>query len=228
MHHEAGGLRLHRGRRRLRGLRRRKPALRRSVRARSAARGRRRRRRLASAHAWRSQSRRLQPAVQLVLRDRAPGTPRRPAHRLAPRPRAGRLVDDKRDGLCARPPRRLRPLGGRDRRRPLGLCPPAPLLQARPGPRAGRRCLPWRCGSFTSLPRRLRQSAQRRLYRGRDRRRFRRHRRFQWCLPGGLRMGRHDRPQGRALERVTRLSRPRPPSPESGPANPRAGATRPV
>ena len=113
--------------------------------ARAAARGRRPR--LASLHphsARHGPHARLRH-VRLGLRDRPRAEPQQPPHRGHARQGAGRLVVDQRDGLYARQPRRLRPLGAEGRAR-LVLCRRAALFPALRDLRERRRHLARRLG----------------------------------------------------------------------------------
>ena len=120
-------LRLRHRRRRLGRLRAGQPAER-GRRQRAPARGRRARHASLHPHPARHGPDARLPDVRLGLRDRAGAEPQRPPHRGDARQGAGRLIVDQRDGLYARPSRRLRPLGAEGRAR-LVLCRRAALFQ---------------------------------------------------------------------------------------------------
>ena len=105
--------RLHHHRRRLGRLHARGAADRGCGRKRAAARSRRLGPQSVDQAALRLGQGAARPHLQLELRDRAGAGARQPPRRMRARQGDRRLVLDQRDGLCARPSRRLRPLGRR-------------------------------------------------------------------------------------------------------------------
>ena len=136
---------------------------------------------------------------------RAGGDDGRPRHRMRARQGDRRLVLDQRDGLCARPSRRLRSLG----RQPawtLVLCPCAALFPP-PGSVGGRRQrLSRRRRAADDALVALSRPALRGVRRCRGRRRPSDDRGLQRRAAGGLRPLAVDDPRRQALQRGGRLS----------------------
>ncbi len=130
-------IRLHRRRRRLRGLRAGRPADRRRTPPRAAARSGRHRQPFLGAGAHRLRQVLLRAARQLDVPHGIRGCARRTVGLLAARQAPRRLGRDQRDGVRARPTRGLRRVGGARQSR-LGLARRAPVLPEARGQPARR------------------------------------------------------------------------------------------